>query len=396
MEPVRVTQHPEANEQILYYSTTSLTADDNHIVFISDRTGDPNLFARNLETGEETRLTDNEDGNLKSYLYLDGNFDKGFGKASPCLHAQSGTVFYIQGRTIRSANLLNGKKRILAEFPEGQISGFTHVSEDGIRLCVPTMDARIYDGDHILPDGRPGYDVCSRVRDLTLNSQFKIYETHTGEIVLGEFVPNAWITHVQFCPINADIVLYNHERNIDKGTKRLWIWNIRNHRQLRTAFDDRDREDDARDQTWGCGGYAVIYHGQYKNGRQYIGRVWVPSKEITEIPLPEEWNRYGHFSSSAGSLLVSDGYYQQDDDQAEHYCGSWISIVEVDWEKRTVEWHPLCRHGSSWKSADSHPHPIFNHSGDKIYFNSDRDGKVAVYSVDVPEHLRPKAQKAEE
>lgn len=43
-EGTRVTVCPDANDQLLYFTSTSLLADDRHLVVISDRTGHPNLF----------------------------------------------------------------------------------------------------------------------------------------------------------------------------------------------------------------------------------------------------------------------------------------------------------------------------------------------------------------
>jgi hypothetical protein len=63
--------------------------------------------------------------------------------------------------------------------------------------------------------------------------------------------------------------------------------------------------------------------------------------------------------------------------------------LKVDWRAQRYDWQPLCRHGSSWKSQDAHPHPIFNHAADAVCFTSDRTGKRAVYRVAVPGKLVP-------
>ena len=49
------------------------------------------------------------------------------------------------------------------------------------------------------------------------------------------------------------------------------------------------------------------------------------------------------------------------------------------WEEGRLEWIPLCKHRSDWLGQDAHPHPIYNHAGNAIFFNS-RSGKyVKVY-----------------
>src|ERR1035438_3705445 len=186
-EAKRITNNPKSNDQLLYFTSPSLLANDRRLVFISDRGGNPNLFLRDLESGEEHALTSNSEGVLKSYVYFDGQPYRGFGKASVSLHAPSGTVYFIQGRNICQVNPA-GKLRVLAEYPAGQMTAFTHVSADGTRLCVPTTDARALDGDTILP-GRPKYDIDARVQEEGLSSYLRVYDTTTGKEVLTERVP---------------------------------------------------------------------------------------------------------------------------------------------------------------------------------------------------------------
>ena len=73
------------NTQMLYFTCSSLSADDRFIYLISDRTGVPNVFCHDLETGEEVMLTHNTHGTLKSYVYFENTQDYGLGKASVCL-----------------------------------------------------------------------------------------------------------------------------------------------------------------------------------------------------------------------------------------------------------------------------------------------------------------------
>lgn len=380
MKPERVTQQPIANEQLLYFTSSSLWADDSHLVFISDRTGHPNVFSRNLTTGEELQLTHNNEGSLKSYVYFDGTPYRGLGKASISLHAQSGTLYYIQGREIRKV-LADGTNRKLAEYPAGQMTAFTHVSADGKRVCVPTTDARALDGDNLLP-GRPDYNIDERVQNEALNSYLRVYDTETGEEVLCERVPKAWITHVQFSPVDNTQILYNHEWPTDCGIRRVWLFDGARHIRLRPEGNGISRNDWACHEMWERDGQQIIYHGGYVNGGYFIGRVRPDGSERAEIALPATYRRYGHFTVSNQNLLVSDGYYETEADPAGNQ-GCWISTIDVDWQAKRATWTPLCRNGSSWDSQDSHPHPIFDHACRYIYFTSDMDGRRAVYRVSV-------------
>ncbi|MDP6040526.1 MAG: oligogalacturonate lyase family protein [Candidatus Latescibacteria bacterium] len=384
MEPKRVTVCPEANDQLLYFTSTSLLADDRRLVVISDRTGHPNLFLVDTESGNETQLTFNDEGMLKSYVYFDGTPNKGFGKASVSLHPQSGTVYYIQGREIRAVDT-NGQSRIIAEYPHDQMTAFTHVSTDGKYLCVPTTDARALDGVNQLK-GKPDYNIDGRVQEENLSSYLRVYNTETGAEILCEEVPKSWITHVQFSPTNHEHILYNHEWPSDCGIRRVWLWNGNEHIRLRDESENRSRNDWTCHEMWERNGQYLIYHGGYKNGPAFIGRVKPNGTDRIEIALPENWTQYGHFTVGNPNHLVSDGYYRQNDDP-EQRSGVWITRQHVDWKNEHIDWTPLCRSGSSWDSQDSHPHPIYNHAANAIYFTSDRDGKRAVYRIEAPPNM---------
>ena len=269
------------------------------------------------------------------------------------------------------------------------MTAFTHVSADGTRLCVPTVDARALDDERILGMPRPDFDIDERVRREHLSSWLRVYDTGTGDEVSCERVQDAWITHVQFSPVNRDHLLYNHEWPSDCGIRRIWLWDGQNHRRLRDEGPGRSRADWTCHEMWERDGSGIIYHGNYPDGRNYLGRVRPDGTGRVEIPLPGAWRRYGHFTEGPPGLLVTDGCFATGEDHAATIRGhtpggAWISVLRVDWARGSVRWQPLCRHGSSWRSQDEHPHPIFNHAGDAILFVSDQSGKRAVYEVPVP------------
>ena len=129
------------NTQLLYFTCSSLSEDGERVYMISDKTGSPNVIVRDLVTGEETYLTDNHKGILKSYVYFDGTPGEGLGKASVCLDYKREVVYYIQDNMIYKTER-SGNRKILAQVPENRVTAFTHISGDGNRLCVPMTDGR--------------------------------------------------------------------------------------------------------------------------------------------------------------------------------------------------------------------------------------------------------------
>ena len=390
--PVQVT-HSAGNDQLLYFTSTSLVSDRKGLVFLSDRTGHPNLFFLDFDRGKERQPTRNSEGHLKSYVYFDGHPYRGLGKASISLDPDRGIIYYIQGREIRAVDLA-GQERVLAELPRGQMTAFTHVSADGARLCVPTTDARALDDEKPLPAAKPDYNIDDRVQAEGLSSYLRVFDTSTGREIETVPVPRAWITHVQFSPIDSKLILYNHEwTNADWGVRRVWLWDGARHLQLRQEsgsgiFPPRSRHDWTCHEMWERDGSAIIYHGTYfkdspkVGGAAYLGRVRPDGSATKEIVFPADWKQYGHFTVGRSGQLVTDGYYRTEKDN-DGWGGSWLTLLNVDWERGEIDWLPLTRHGSSWTSQDAHPHPIINESCDAIYFTSDHDGKRAVYRVDI-------------
>ena len=178
-EMVCLTASPQSNDQLLYFTSTSLLSDDQHLIFLSDRTGCPNIFIRDVAAGTERQLTRNTEGFLKSYVYFDGVPYRGLGRASVSVDPQRGMIYYLQGSQVCAVDT-NGTSRVLAELPADQMTAFTHVSGDGKRLCVPTTDARALDGDTLLK-GKPKYNIDARVQQENLSSYLRVYDTSTGK-----------------------------------------------------------------------------------------------------------------------------------------------------------------------------------------------------------------------
>lgn len=384
------------DSRLLYFTSSSCLKDGSGLVFIGEEDGNPNVYYRDYATNTTRRLSDNREGTLKSYVYFNGNVNRGFGKASACLDNTRGLVYYLQGRKVCRVDL-NGEIRVLAEVPEDQVTAFMHVSADGKKLCVPTTDARALESEH--RDGPatlwPGYDIDERVQKENLCSYLRVYDTESGEELLCERVAKAWITHVQFHPQNSDWILYNHEWASHCGIRRMWLWDGQYHRALRTLDKGRRIEDWVCHEMWSEDGSEIIYHGSYaEGGLFYIGRITLATGEIKEIALPKAYHSYGHFTISKDGLLVSDGYYVPDsvleqavgkDYSGTDFAARWISVQKVDWEKGTIEWFPLEEHNSSWQNQDTHPHPIFSPDGKRVYYTTDASRKLEVRSCPVPE-----------
>ena len=330
---------------------------------------------------------------MKSYVYFWGSEGVGLSKASVSLDTRTKKVYYIQDNKVFVTDC-EGNTRFLNALPEGQVTAFTHVSADGKKLCVPTSDARTLafteeeqEAQRIIDD------IDQRVQTEGLNSYIRVYCTETGKELVCEKVEKAWITHVQFSPYDDALILYNHEYCADAGIRRMWLWDGKQHRALRSEDEVRDRADWTCHEMWQPDGKSIIYHGKY-NGKEknlsYIGRVSLDGTDVTEITLPEQYQLYGHFIVACrhDNWLVTDGYYQDLISQEGDWAGSYITLLKIDWDNKKIDWMPLIKHGSSWQSQDVHPHPIFAADDRSIYFTTDKRGKREIVNIGIREEKR--------
>ncbi len=370
----------DANEQLIYFTSSSLSSDDSTLFFISDSGGEYNIWCKNLQTGESKKLSDNKNGVLKSYVYFRGNNYKGIGKASISINSDLKKVYYIQDRDIVETDT-NANIRVISTLPLGQMTAFTHISSDGKFLCVPTTDARALEDEDNLPltyngEGKLNFDIDKRVHEENLNSYIRVFNVENGEEVLCEQVNKAWITHVQFSPTDSSKILYNHEwPYYSCGSRRMWLYDNGEHICIRPDSDKHSKDDWACHEMWTPDGKEVIYHGGYKNGPFFVGKM-KENMELAEISLDKDYTGYGHFTmgNKDKNLLVTDGYYTDKGDNGHNI----ISVVISDFDKLTLEFKPLCAHNSDWASQDSHPHPIFSHDDKYVYFTSAINGKLKI------------------
>lgn len=376
---------------------------------LTDRTGHPNVMVRDMATGEERILTDNRKGTLKSYVYFDGTLNQGLGKASVCLDGERDLIYFIQDDKICKVGL-DGAVLVLNFVPDGRMTAFTHVSADGRYLCVPMTDGRCLDFDPETEgsglDRRPVYDIDGRCQEEDLSSYLCVYDTGTGAMLYEKAIPKCWITHVQFNPRNPEQIMYNHEwSSFDCGIRRIWLYDHASDTvtRVRTEGDDtlgnpggyaRKANDWVCHEMWSDDGKTIIYHGGYEDGPAMVGKFEPESGKYWEIALPDDYDAYGHFTMDHQGNLVCDGYFKYpwevkkvrenstDNGPDPHKKDAeYICKVLPDWEKGTLAWIPLCRHESDWMGQDAHPHPIYSHSGDRVFFNSRMGKTVNVYCV---------------
>ncbi|WP_079911561.1 oligogalacturonate lyase family protein [Paenibacillus sp. 32352] len=381
------------NHHHLYFTSSSFTADNQEVLFISDQSGGhPNLFKMSLEDGIAVQLTDNRDGYMKSYVYYDGQLNRGLAKASPSYNPGSHKLLYIQHNRVHLMDLNTLSDEVIYSLPMHVMTGFTHISADGRWVCIPYIDASAFE----VGEGNPFTLIRDKVYRKLIESRLLVIDTHTGssEIRCSHV---GWVTHVQFHPLNPDRILFNHEGGMVE--QRMWLFDNRSG----VVSKVRDQAD-AASELWICHemwidqGNAVLYHGTQgvpndpamkDEGKKkddiisFVGRIDLESGIATELSFSPEMDSYGHFtSSSRGDLLVTDGVI---DNKSIHLC-------QPNWEEGRLSITQVCQHNSSFMTQDVHPHPIFSHDDRHILFTSDSHNeqkKGNLYLVDLKQEDEP-------
>lgn len=363
---IQWTNAPCTNQH-LYFTSPSVTADGRWLVFISDRDGNPNLYAVDRGSGAIRRLSRNDRGLLRSYVYPTGGLE-GLSKASPCLDAARNRLYYIRDDILFAVGLdaPEASERRLCDLPRGWYGGFTHVSPDGALLCVPCADPRAFAGE--TTQWEQLKTVPQRMRRDGLGTRLLLIDTASGNQRVAAEVP-FWVTHVQFDPAGTGRIVFNREGDVPAGKGPLpdRIWCLEPAGAFRRLALQPDGEWRSHE-NWAPDGGSIVYHGG-RAGKAFVAtRTW-DGKLLheTSIGAIEFWHATG---AADGRRLIVD---RRD---------GMISILDPEAGPAGII--DLCRHDTTYDQQDAHAHPITTPDGQSVVFSSVRTGHCQVYEVPMP------------
>ncbi len=312
-----------------------------HLVFISHRTGRPQIFLEIQETGELFQITDEED--LAEWSVIpsrDGRW-----------------IYYIAGQGGFRVNPGNGDAEQLVSFGDaemreqgmvGAAMGTTALSASGCWWAVPV-----------------------RCKD---RMRFWMIDTQTGSA--NVFLEKATIGHPQFCPDDEDLILY-----AGPMTDRVWVTD-RSGRKDRRMHERTHELQWITHEIWRPGHRSILFV-DWPNGIGEIDVVTGAVKHVSDFPV---WHGA---PDRTGTRLVCDTNFP---DRGLHL---------VDFEAPPAS-QPFFLHrpqassmGEHWARPfpygkgpvkvyapqHTHPHPRFSPDGGQIVFTSDRTGHAQVYVI---------------
>jgi oligogalacturonide lyase len=338
-----------------YFTTTSFVGDGHEqIVFGSNRTGAYQFYLLELRSGRLVQLTDSE-------------------KVSPtdaCVDP-SGQLFYFSDGVLRAVKTDGTDDRELYRSPEGFRSGLPTCTADGRyvafaygeRLTQSTNTGKIYSG---MPESLFQRPRCMVIRVDTTN----------GEAVAA-WGEAAWMSHVLIHPTQPNLILFCHEGG-SNVKQRMWIVDIDERpRQPRPLYVQRPGENCTHEYFTRQGDVGFQCYSSVERHEGYNAFIRPDGTWIRQYLLPGTAPRHIQ-SNSDNSLLVGDCGYR---DRKEKDGSSWMSLMTHP--NGRVEVRRLCRHNTSWKTQNSHPHAVFSPDDQWVVFNSDDQGRNNVYLAEV-------------
>ena len=344
---VRWTGSPQLDRP-LYFTSASVTADDRFMAFLSQRDGHPNLWRMNRQTGIATRVSTNNGGMAKAYVYPHGEPGKGVSKSSPCLHAPSGELIWIENDKLMAANITEDQPtpRVVADLPAGWLTGFTHIDPTGRLACVPVAEPACHVDQAHEQDEQMG-KIVERFVVEGLVSRLLVIDLRTGQYIHDRSMP-FWITHVQFHPTDPTRMIFNMEGGWHIAI-RIWRWDLAANAIQPLYPQPVDQV--TTHENWAPEGDGVVFHGFHREDRRgYVERRdWngklLAHQEIAGLPI---WHAT---PSNHGAWIIDsrDG---------------WLYRVHADGSHEK-----LCRHHfAKGADQDRHPHPLATPSGRGVVF----------------------------
>ncbi len=320
------------------------------LVVASDRDNRINLFGVDLNTGQQTQLTDWDAAKVTNRHALSKN---------PVREE----ICYLYDNKITVLDLGTLKTRALMKCPDGYTGNLADVTADG-RHVVTGFSRDLSDRFQVdLLNGYIGFNEMWAAKPHSTiwkvpvdgGAPEQVYEEHY------------WLGHFNASRKHANLMTFCHEGPWDKVDCRIWGLDIDTGR----AWKIRPTKPDecVGHEYWMSDGEHIGYHGS-KAGHGIFGSIRYDNTDLVEAPFSgHSW----HFHSHMLDLIVGDG------NAKEPYLLVWRFMNGAFDGPKVLAWHR-----GSFHTQQVHVHPCVHAKGTKILYTTDGQGYGQVAVVDVP------------
>lgn len=333
----QVTSHPSIHHHPFFFVPAY---DDamKRLIFVSHRTGAPQLFAEELDTGRLLQLTDRDD--LAEWSVSpshDGRhvyFTAGAG------------AWRIDLETLIEKELANfGDVAMREEGMVGAAMGTTALSWDDRWWAIPVKAGAV--------------------------SRFVRIDTASGEAEV--FLERDTIGHPQFCPDDSNLLLY-----AGPLTDRVWVIN-RDGSGNRRLYERRNRSEWITHESWIPGSRELAFV-DWPCGMRAVHLDTGAERRITDFPAWHAVCDYG------GARMVCDTNFPDIGlhlfDPRGHNTGTSV-LCHPEASSIGDHWARPFPYNDGPVQVNApqhtHPHPRFSPDGSRVVYTSDRSGRAQVY-----------------
>jgi len=361
-----------ANNAKAYFTAPHFVDNGQTLVFCSDRTGTWEIFKMDLLDGKIVQLT--EDADLTGFN----------SRISLCCHPMKPLAYVMGGANERLlvVDVERGGSEEMARVPENCFGDLIVISADGSYIASSYIED-FYNRPNQLMSRRPGeiYGGAAEYRFRKPRSVVYTMDTANGDVdaIWGD---NEYLDHVQIPQKDPSRIIFCH--GCGNTPQRMWIVDredlpgkqpqplVSEHPTLEAVGHEFACAD-------GWIGYQyATYEGGYRQNRtDYFSFVDPVTHEVENYQLPGP--RPGHFQVNQDrSLAIADG--DSPAGQVEDWVSPYIRMM-ARYELKDDRATPtvLCSHDSSFKTHESHPHPVLTPDGQHAIFASDRGGATHLY-----------------
>jgi oligogalacturonide lyase len=337
----QVTDHRSINHHP-FFTVTAYDDDMDWLVFVSHRTGRPEVFGERRETGELVQFTENGDLNEWSINPSpDGDY-----------------VYFTAGTRACRVSTESYETEVLADFGDVPMTG-----EGMVGAAMGT--------NALSPSGRwwaVPYSVGER-------SRLAVVDTQSGDWT--DVLERDTIGHPQFCPDDPSLLFY-----AGPLTDRVWLVN-RDGSGNRRLYE-REPGEWITHETWVPGRRELAFV-DWPNGMRAVDVDTGAERRVTDC------NAWHAAASPDGTRMVADTNFPD------------VGLQLFDPRDGVAKTRTLCYPAASsigehWDGpfpyADgpvdvyapqhTHPHPSFAPGADRVVYTSDRSGFAQVYEVELP------------
>ena len=337
----------------LYFTNTSFINNNKGIVFASDRGGKAfNYYAMDLNSGCFKQLSDCRNVD---------KFNSWFAAVDPLRNI----LYYFDGPVLMRLNMTSLEERQLYRVPDEKTGFIISVSADGERIAfaeistIETLWRRNF--KRIAPEWSA--EQLKALRSPRRESIITVIESNSG--AARHFTVSRRVTHVNFCPVNPDLILYC------SSSPRMWLLDI----SSGESYSLRPEKENERlcHEFWLADGKTVCFHGCRTDNSEsefFYGSISVDGGKRREFITLQDTSHC--HADASGKIIFCDGN------------GIISRIRPID--DRHAELIPLFHHDSHWDAQlpqISHPHPNVSPDGKFVIFSSNKNGIIDVYFADI-------------